>query len=201
MRPSPFSIIWVIGLFVASTIRTFFGMKYRQDSQQRESYQQESFGVKFFMGMWGVAQMLPFVWFFTNKLDFANYKLSRRSKTVMGVVGTAVFACAQWLMYRSHSDLDRNWSPTLEIGEEHTLVTDGVYRDIRHPMYAAHILHAIGQLFLLPNWIAGWSALFAILPLYWLRKPHEEAMMVETFGQEYETYRQQTGGVIPKKFN
>jgi len=43
--------------------------------------------------------------------------------------------------------------------KEHRLVTAGVYRHIRHPMYAAIFLWCLAQGLLLPNWLAGWSAL------------------------------------------
>ena len=64
-----------------------------------------------------------------------------------------------------------NWSPDLEIREQHTLVTEGVYRHIRHPMYAAHWLWGLGQALLLQNWIAGPSTLVALLPMYLVRVP------------------------------
>jgi len=37
----------------------------------------------------------------------------------------------------------------------HSRVTTGVYRRIRHPMYAALFLCSVGRLLALPNWIAG----------------------------------------------
>jgi protein-S-isoprenylcysteine O-methyltransferase Ste14 len=39
---------------------------------------------------------------------------------------------AVWLFWRSHADLGRNWSPSLELREGHELVTEGVYRYVRH---------------------------------------------------------------------
>lgn len=53
------------------------------------------------------------------------------------------FAVALWLLWRSHADLGRSWMGTLAIKEKHALVTQGVYRHIRHPMYAAHWLWGI----------------------------------------------------------
>jgi protein-S-isoprenylcysteine O-methyltransferase Ste14 len=41
---------------------------------------------------------------------------------------------------------------TLEVREQHALVTTGVYSRVRHPMYSAW---ALAQALLLPNWIAG----------------------------------------------
>jgi len=86
----------------------------------------------------------------------------------------------------------------LKIRSEHTLVTSGVYRHIRHPMYAAHLLWAIAQALLLSNWLAGWALLVTFVPLYLVRAPREEHMMLEHFGEEYREYMSRTGGLIPR---
>ncbi len=44
---------------------------------------------------------------------------------------------ALWLFWRSHADLGRNWSQAFELRKGHELITHGVYRVVRHPMYAA----------------------------------------------------------------
>ena len=53
------------------------------------------------------------------------------------VAGSLCFVLGLWLFFRSHADLGTNWSVTLEVREGHRLITQGVYRRIRHPMYAA----------------------------------------------------------------
>ncbi len=68
---------------------------------------------------------------------------------------------------------------------------------IRHPTYAAHWLWAIAQALLLQNWIAGLAMLASFLSLYLLRVPREEEMMLEHFGEEYGSYMNRTGRVIP----
>ena len=65
---------------------------------------------------------------------------------------------ALWLFWRSHADLGQNWSVSLEIRKDHRIVQHGVYRLIRHPMYASIWLWSIAQALLLANWLAGWSA-------------------------------------------
>ena len=80
-----------------------------------------------------------------------------------------------WLFYRSHADLGTNWSITLEIREQHRLITQGVYRRIRHPMYSALALYSIGQALVIPNWVAGPSNLIAFAILLALRV-HAEGM-------------------------
>ncbi len=105
---------------------------------------------------------------------------------------------ALWLLWRSHYDLGRNWRVTTEIREGHTLVTSGIFRYIRHPMYSAHWLWGIAQVLLIHNWIAGLASLVIWLPVYLLRVRREENMMLEKFGEEYRLYMRQTGRIIPR---
>ncbi len=77
------------------------------------------------------------------------------------------------------------------------LVTEGVYRCIRHPMYTSMWLWSIAQALLLWNWIAGWASLALFLPLYVLRVPREERMMLEYFGDAYRMYMNRTARVVP----
>ncbi len=86
----------------------------------------------------------------------------------------------------------------MEIREEHTLVTRGIYKYMRHPMYSAHFLWAIAQALLLQNWIAGPAFLVTSVPLYLFRVPVEERMMLERFGEEYRLYMNRTGRMFPR---
>jgi protein-S-isoprenylcysteine O-methyltransferase Ste14 len=57
---------------------------------------------------------------------------------------------------------------------------------------------ALAQALLLPNWFSRFASLFAMSVLYIIRKPREEAMMLNLFGLEYESYMRNSGGVFPK---
>jgi len=137
--------------------------------------------------------VVPLVYLLSPWLDFADYHLP----TWAAWAGAATFAAALYLLWRSHVDLGPNWSPILEIKEDHTLVTEGVYRRVRHPMYTAHLLWAIAQLLLLENWIAGpaFLATFVLLCVY--RVPREERMLLAHFGEEYRSYMARTGRLLP----
>ena len=106
-----------------------------------------------------------------------------------------------WLLWRAHADLGRNWSPRLQITEEHRLVTQGVYAHIRHPIYAAVWLTGLAQLLMLANWIAGPACLILYLPGYLVRVPREEGMMRDHFGDEYRAYAERTGAIFPTWFS
>lgn len=142
--------------------------------------------------------IVPAVYMFTSWLNKANYRLSPRDKGRLGGFGAVVLAIALWIFWRSHADLGRNWSPSLQLREGHELVTGGVYWYIRHPMYATMWLWGIAQASLLQNWIAGWASLVLFTPMYVLRVPREEQMMLDQFGDAYREYMDRTGRVLPR---
>ena len=101
------------------------------------------------------------------------------------------------LFYRSHADLGTNWSITLEVREQHRLITRGVYRRIRHPMYLALVLYSVGQALVIPNWVAGPANVIVFAILLALRVRAEERMMDEAFGDEYAVYSARTKRLVP----
>lgn len=102
------------------------------------------------------------------------------------------------MLWRTHRALGSNWSDSIELQDNHTLATTGIYARIRHPMYSAHLVIAIGQSLLLGNWIAGPSFLVLQLPFYPLRMPVEERLLLQRFGEEYRRYMERTGRLLPK---
>lgn len=141
--------------------------------------------------------VLPLIYTFTPWLRFADYHLP----AVWIWLGIVIYLAGQWLIFRSHVDLGQNWSATLEIRQGHSLVTQGVYRTIRHPMYAGHWLWGVAQSLLLQNWLVGFSMLVCLLPMYLIRTPREEQMMLDEFGAEYREYMKHTGRIIPRRLS
>lgn len=144
--------------------------------------------------MWITGVILPLVAIFTPFLSFADYPLHPGAFAM----GTVVLCLGIWLFYRSHADLGRNWSISLEIREDHQLVRSGVYRLIRHPMYTAIFLTALAQALLLSNWLAGPSCFLAFLVMFALRIGREETMMLNKFGEAYGDYMNRTKRLIPR---
>ena len=143
----------------------------------------------------GIGQIvLPLLFVWTPALGFAD----RAQPSTCLPLGVVAMAAGLWLFWRSHVDLGDNWSVTLEIDAKHRLVTRGVYRLVRHPMYTSFFVSGLGQALLLANWIAGPAALVAVAVLVLVRLPNEEAMMIEAFGDEYRDYMRRTGGVVPR---
>ena len=187
-----FQFSYLAGLIAGSIIRGWYGRKYKQD--RMAIFRNEGFAVGFLATLWGVSILLPLLFIFTEWLDFADYDMP----VWVGWSGILLFITAIWLLWKSHVDLGKNWSATTVIRVEHTLVTSGVFRSMRHPMYAAHLLWGIAQILLIHNWLAGFASLVIIVPLYLLRVPREEQMMLAQFGEKYRSYMDRTGRIIPR---
>ena len=97
-----------------------------------------------------------------------------------------------------HQALGNNFSTTLHVRDEHTLVTHGPYRWVRHPMYTVLYMHFIAVLLLTRNWLIGGVFLVAITLIIARRLKHEEATMIETFGDSYREYMRRTGRFLPR---
>ena len=108
------------------------------------------------------------------------------------VVGFVTISLFLW----AHRALGENWSTSVETKEQHTLVTSGPYRWVRHPMYATMFVWALAFFLLSTKWFVGitWLALGIMAAS---RAGKEEAALTEKFGAEYRAYMQRTGRFLP----
>jgi len=186
--------IFMIGIILWLIIRIPYQHEQRQNVivNDKKTIQERLIRLLLLIGI----LFLPLLYVLSSWLNFANYHLP----VVTVGFGTATLAFSLWLFWCSHQDLGKNWSSTLQIREGHTLVTNGVYSNIRHPMYTSVLLLCIAQALLLPNWIAGLSGFVGFSIAYFTRVNQEEEMLLNNFGNEYEVYKQCTKRLIPYLF-
>jgi protein-S-isoprenylcysteine O-methyltransferase Ste14 len=188
----PWNVVFFMGFVLYLGIRGKFA---RQVKRNELTVRKVDVQEKLLMAFTIAGSTLPvLLYLFSSWLAFADYRLPAAAPWC----GVAVMLVALWLFWRSHADLGLNWSVTLEIRKEHQLITHGIYRSIRHPMYAAIWLFSLAQALLVANWFAGGAALVVFAPMYFLRTPREERLMCEVFGQEYHDYMARTGRLWPR---
>ena len=193
MDPLVAKIIYIVGYWLANFAIRARHIAARQRERVRTNKNTRLDNSLFLtVGVGGF--VVPLLYVFTPLLSFADYS----SPLWIGVTGAVLLVVGDWVFWKAHKDLGRNWSPILEIREGHTLITTGIYAHIRHPMYSSLWLLVIAQAMLLPNWVAGMSGLVPFAILYFQRVAKEERMMKEEFGSEYEQYLKRTGRVLPK---
>ncbi len=173
------AMVWLLCFVMQLVIRIPQARRVRDNaivSDRKDTAEQTAL-----LGMFVAMMFLPLLQMATGIFAFADYTLPDWA-AIIGVVVQLPFL---WLFWRSHADLGINWSPGLELRENHALVTSGIYAYIRHPMYAAFLLSVLAQPLLIQNWIAGVLAVPAFIVMWIVRMPREEAMMREKFGVEY----------------
>lgn len=185
------SLLWAGSGIATSVIRSPHEARNKQNTIARQDRQ----GIErvLLIGVMLGGSVIPLVHLLTGVFSFADYDLPWWA-TALSLL---LVIPGLWLFHRSHTDLGRNWSVTTELRDDHTLVASGVYERIRHPMYSAIWLIFLAYPLMIHNWIAGFAVIVAFGAMYVIRVPYEEAMMVDRFGDEYRTYAEETGRLVP----
>jgi protein-S-isoprenylcysteine O-methyltransferase Ste14 len=191
LTPTAAAVAWFAGLVGWYIIRQPFERKAKKVGVSKSLFDQRESGL-LVLAVLGLF-VVPLIYVLTGFPAFFD----RPFRSSIAWLGIAAMAAALWLFRRSHADLGRNWSISLQVREQHALVKTGVYRLIRHPMYSSFFLLGIAQVLLLPNWFAGVSGIAGAGLLFAFRVRREEQMMLESFGDDYRAYMAQTKRIVP----
>ena len=93
-------------------------------------------------------------------------------------------------------DHTRNDAPLLHFEKTTVLITHGIYRFIRHPMYSSLIFLDWGLFFKRMSWLSGGIALLACLFLV-IATLAEESENIRYFGVKYREYTKRTVRYVP----
>jgi protein-S-isoprenylcysteine O-methyltransferase Ste14 len=93
--------------------------------------------------------------------------------------------------------LGTNWGDHIRIYRNHGLVTGGVYRRLRHPLYASLLWMFSGAALLFLNPLALAANLGVFLPAMLYRARQEENALAAEF-PPYAEYRRRTGMFLPR---
>lgn len=108
-----------------------------------------------------------------------------------GTVIVAGAAMVGWTMR-----VFRSWRFQARIDAGHRLSTDGPFAWVRHPIYAALDLLALGTLLWIPTpWTAAGLALMAVMGD--VRARGEEEVLLAAFGDSYRQYRAKVRRFVP----
>lgn len=115
---------------------------------------------------------------------------------IVAVAGDAVTGIGLAIAVWARIHLGANWSGRIELKEGHRVVRTGPYGWVRHPIYSGIVIAIAGGAL-----VAG-EATALLTPVVmlaaYLRKVRmEEAVLLRTFGDEYEAYRRDVRALVP----
>lgn len=94
-------------------------------------------------------------------------------------------------------ELGKQWSFEARLIEDHKLVTSGVYRIVRHPIYAGMLGMLLATAFVLSYWWIALIALFIFLIGTKIRTISEEKLLRDAFPEEYKNYSAKIPAFVP----
>jgi protein-S-isoprenylcysteine O-methyltransferase Ste14 len=195
MNENLFRILAALVLFTAVGISSYFRRKADRDSGEKISRSVDGSAMMIIIRIGGLALWLsPLVYLFNpHWMAWSKIGLPEWTRWLGVVIGILCVMGIYWLF----SSIGSGITPTSATRKQHTLVTRGPYRWVRHPLYTVGSSMFVAFGMLADNWfIAGLGILVFILMA--VRTPREEANLIEKFGDEYREYMKRTGRFLPK---
>ena len=132
---------------------------------------------------------------FINLIGFPMFYFDNLSTQVIGF-GLVILGFIQAIVARK--TLEDNWTESFEyqIKKNHELITRGIYKYIRHPIYGAMLLMVPGALLVSGSYtfIAVLIIMLFAVEIFALR---EEKILIKHFGRKYIEYKKTTKKFIP----
>ena len=182
-------VMFAASLFVAGYYR-----RGAASSGEKISWRDEGLGMFFALRLSGA------IWFLATLLyliapgwmRWASLPLDHRLRWM----GCAVGFLAILLMACALHSLGRNLTDTVATRADHSLITTGPYRWVRHPYYVATLLFVVASTLITANGFIGAVGVI-VFTLLAARTPREEQKLVDRFGDDYRAYMSRTGRFLP----
>ena len=117
----------------------------------------------------------------------------------ISVAGGVLMLAALVVALSGFRALGRNLSPGPRPMHDHSLVTHGIYRRIRHPLYTSLLLLSIGWAIFTHSWLACGATLVLLAFLH--MKARVEEKHLESIYPQYRKYAARTGFFLPRLWN
>jgi protein-S-isoprenylcysteine O-methyltransferase Ste14 len=116
--------------------------------------------------------------------------------SVQNALGLALAVIGFTIILVALSTLRMSYSSTLVVREDHQLITHGIYRFVRHPIYLGVILVLFGVPVYASS-LLGLLIMSLLIPVFINRIKIEERLLTDEFGDAYRTYKDTTRKLIP----
>src|SRR6266498_5022592 len=195
MNENIFRILAALILFTAIGISAYFRRKADRDTGEKISRSVDGSAMMTAIKIGGLVLWLsPLVYLIDpHWMAWSKIGLPEWTRWLGVVIGILCVFGIYWLF----SSIGSGITPTSATRKQHTLVTSGPYRWVRHPLYTVGASMFIAFGMLADNWFIGLLGILTFM-LMAIRTPKEEANLIEKFGDEYRAYMKRTGRFLPR---
>ncbi|MFX0051127.1 MAG: methyltransferase family protein [Candidatus Hodarchaeota archaeon] len=177
-------LIYIMILYIAGSIDTLL-RPLEKEKREEEHY----------------AQLIVFL-FLANPFLFVlaieeNDILFSTRLDALSWIGLFIYFLAAIVIIIARVNLGKQGIGTLVVRENHELITTGLYKYLRHPMYSGTLLGVIG--FALVSQ-AIFVSLITFVLYFWIfnkRLIYEENLLEKAFGEKYQIYKESSYRLIP----
>lgn len=190
-----FRIILIAIVLVVLSMSGYYRRKADQSSDEKISFKEEGTAVLIVLRLSGLAFLLALLAyvFRPSLLTWSSLGIADWVRWVGVAMALALLVLSHWVL----RSLGTNITPTVVTRRNHTLVQDGPYRWVRHPLYTTAALLWVALGVIAANWF--FLAIAALgFPVLAVRTRKEEANLIERFGDEYREYVKRTGRYFPR---
>ena len=119
-----------------------------------------------------------------------------RLLSIWNIAGLTLFVVGLTIAFVAVFTLRRFYLSTPVTVEDHRLITHGIYRFARHPIYFGVLIAIMGVPVYAPS-LYGFLVLILLIPIFLNRIRMEEEMLTEEFGDAHRMYMETTRKLIP----
>jgi protein-S-isoprenylcysteine O-methyltransferase Ste14 len=130
-------------------------------------------------------------------LDWAYFKTNHNDFDVFTLIGILMIISGITFRALAVRYLGKYFTPTVQIKDDHRLVTTGPYSIVRHPSYTGAFLAIIAGGVVLESLTGFIISCMAMIIAYYVRIGIEEKELTAKFGDEYRQFTKRTKMIIP----
>ncbi|OLS23157.1 MAG: hypothetical protein HeimC2_27750 [Candidatus Heimdallarchaeota archaeon LC_2] len=116
---------------------------------------------------------------------------------ILSVIGLIVYFFAVTMLVFSRINLGKQATGILVIRDTHELITNGIYKYVRHPIYGSVIFGFVGFILITQSLLVSMISFVVYFKILNNRAIYEEELLINEFGDEYREYMKKSKKFIP----
>jgi protein-S-isoprenylcysteine O-methyltransferase Ste14 len=191
-----FRVILLVGLVILVPVAACYRVRSQLTGEKLDRTQEGLF-ILLTLRPLGFAMMAGLIAFIVSpaSMEWSSVPLPIWMRWIGVTLGVVASVLLTWTL----RTLGKNLTDTVVTRKEHTLVTTGPYRWIRHPFYSSLALAVIANSLTAANWFLFISG-GLVFTLLVIRCAREEENLILRFGNRYRDYMDRTGRFLPRIF-